>query len=58
MMGWKLSDLFRYVLKKRGDRMGKKRKVGKLTAPNCPDCGRYMDLVEAWVCKTCGKLKK
>lgn len=36
----------------------KKRKVGKLTAPNCPRCGQYMDLVEAWVCKRCGKLKK
>lgn len=36
----------------------KKRKVGKLTAPNCPTCGQYMDKVEAWVCRKCGKLKK
>ncbi len=38
--------------------MGSKRKVGKLTAPNCPECGRYMDKIKGWVCRRCGKLKK
>jgi len=29
-----------------------------ITTPNCPTCGEYMDKVDAWVCKKCGKLAK
>ena len=32
-------------------------KTGKLTAPNCPKCGQYMDKIEAWVCVKCGKVE-
>jgi len=38
--------------------MGKKKTEQGLTAPNCPVCGEWMDKVDAWVCKKCGKLKE
>jgi len=30
----------------------------KLKAPNCPECGQFMDKVEGWVCRKCGELKE
>jgi len=32
--------------------------VADVKAPNCPECGQFMDKVESWVCKKCGELKK
>jgi ribosomal protein L37AE/L43A len=28
----------------------------KLKAPNCPECGQFMDKTKAWICKNCGEL--
>jgi len=36
----------------------REKEVGKLTAPPCPVCGRWMDKIESWICKKCGKLKE
>ena len=33
------------------------KKRGKTTAPNCPNCGRYLDKVVGWVCRKCGQIK-
>jgi ribosomal protein S27AE len=30
----------------------------KIKAPQCPECGTFMDKITAWVCSKCGKKTK